>query len=164
MTTTMDFQNITTTSLVESRLAMAQVFAAAQRSLKMFLPDLSDKAFKDLQTVNTLESLLIGKSNNKIEVILHNINNLQRDCPRLLSVLRRNTNSFLIYRTMQSAKNASDCLVIADGHTSWHKLHYEHPKVVVVFNDKNTTMPLLNRFNEILNFAERAAVTTMLGL
>ena len=164
MTVDTHFRNITTTSLIEARAAMVQVFAVAQKNLKIFLPDLSDIAFKDSQTVKVLESLLIGKPNNKIEVILHNADNLERECPRLLSVLRRHTDNFLIYQTMQSAKNASDGLVIADDHSSWHKLHYEHPKVIAVFNDKNTTMPLLSRFNEILDSAERAVVTTVLGL
>lgn len=157
-------QNITTTRLVEARAALIEVFTSAQKNLRIFLPDLSDSVFRDPQVVSILESIVLGKPNHKVEVILHNVHNLERDCARLMSVLRRHTDNFLIYQTMHAARNASDCLVLADDITSWHRLHYEHSKVVVVFNDKNTTAPLLNRFGEILDASEQVALTTVLGL
>ena len=47
---------------------------------------------------------------------------LERECPRLLMLLRQFPMSIEIHRTLAQARNAADPFVVADDHSVWHQL------------------------------------------
>jgi len=97
-------------------------------------------------------------------VALHEIETLDRDCPRLLTLLRQFPMSIEIHRTIGQARNASDPFIVADDHSMWHQLHFEQPRAVVAIRSPEDALPIAQRFDEIWELSEPAVSATTLGL
>ena len=110
-----------------------------------------------------LAFLLAGRA-HRLMIALHDTDPLERDCPRLITLLRQFPMSIEIHRTLAQARNASDPFIVADDHSVWHQLHHEQPRAIVALHSPADAMPIAQRFDEIWDLSEPAVSATTLGL
>lgn len=152
------------TTMEESRIAIDRLIGGAQRSLRIFERDLSDPGYRDPHRVELIEQFLRRRQGNRVLLVLHETRYLDRDAARLMAMYRRYTDTMEIHQTLDAAKVAADCLVLADEASYWHRLNQDLPRAVVGYSDSAGARPLQQRFAEIWEASELAAPATTLGL
>lgn len=148
----------------DATAAIDQVIAMAKHRLLIFDHDLKSRGFNSPQRYDALRRFLIAARTNEIRVSLHEASGLESTCPRLVSLMQQFPANFRIHQTMGVARSASDPFVIADDAAYWHKLHYQHPRSVLVIGDLQDTTALAERFTEIWECSEPAPVGGATGL
>jgi hypothetical protein len=150
--------------MAESLQAIDEVVAAAERTLRIFDVTLANRGFNSPARAEMLRSLLVAGRTHRIYIALHETTQLDRDCPRLLSLLRQFPMSIEIHRTLAQARNANDPFIVADDHSVWHQLHFEQPRAIVALHSVSDALPIRQRFDEIWDLSEPAVSATTLGL
>lgn len=148
----------------ESQAAIDEVIAAAGRTLRIFDTTFSGRGYNSPQRIERLRSFLVAGRAHRILIALHDTDPLERECPRLLALLRQFPMSIEIHRTLQQARKAMDPFVVADDHSVWHQLHHEQPRAIVALHSPADAMPIAQRFDEIWDLSEPAVSATTLGL
>jgi hypothetical protein len=148
----------------ESQQAIDEVLATAERSISIFDVNLAKRGFNSPQRAEQLRSFLVRGRAHRLRIVLHDTELLDRECPRLLQLLRQFPMSVEIHRTLAQAQQARDPFVIADDHSLWHQLHYEQPRAIVALHSPQDTLPIAQRFEEIWDLSEPAVTATTLGL
>lgn len=150
--------------LAESQEAIDEVLAAAQRSICIFDISLSNRGFNAPQRTERLREFLVRGRTHRLRIALHETDLLERECPRLLMLLRQFPMSIEIHRTLAQARQASDPFVVGDDRSVWHQFHYEQPRAIIALHSPSDAMPIAQRFEEIWDLSEPAVSATTLGL
>jgi hypothetical protein len=150
--------------ITESLQAIEEVVGAAQRAIRIFDVSLSNRGFNSPGLAEKLRQFLVAGRAHRIFIALHNTDLLERECPRLLQLLRQFPMSIEIHRTLAQARNATDPFVVADDHSVWHQLHHEQPRAIVALHSPADATPIMQRFDEIWDLSEPAVSATTLGL
>jgi hypothetical protein len=150
--------------VAESLEAIDEVIGAAQRSIKIFDISLSNRGFNSPGRTALLRQFFVAGRAHRLYIALHNTDNLERESPRLLQLLRQFPMSIEIHRTVAQARNAMDPFVVADDHSVWHQLHHEQPRAIVALHSPADATPMVQRFDEIWDLSEPAVSATTLGL
>ena len=148
----------------ESQSAIDEVIAVAGRTLRIFDITLSGRGYNLPQRMERLRSFLVAGRAHRILIALHDTDPLERECPRLLALLRQFPMSIEIHRTLAQARKAMDPFIVADDHSVWHQLHHEQPRAIVALHSPADAMPIAQRFDEIWELSEPAVSATTLGL
>jgi len=150
---------------IEAREAIENVIGKASRILRIFdHDDLAARGFNDLARNAVLRRFLMAGRSNEIRIALHDTDRLERDCPRLLNLLREHPVTIQIHRATGVALQANDPFIVADDAHFWRQLHYQHPRSVLSLGSAIDTKPLLERFEEIWLSSEAAVSATTIGL
>ena len=152
------------TGIAESLAATDEVIAVAERTLRIFDVSLAGRGFNSPARVEKLRQLLVRSRSHRILIALHETEPLERECPRLLMLLRQFPMSIEIHRTVGQARQARDPFVLADDHSVWHQLHVERPRAIVALHSPADATPISQRFDEIWDLSEPAVSATTLGL
>jgi hypothetical protein len=150
--------------IAESLEAMDEVISVAERTIRIFDISLSNRGFNSPARAAALREFLVRGRSHRILIALHETELLERENPRLLTLLRQFPMSIEIHRTLAQARNATDPFVLADDHSVWHQLHVEQPRAVVALHSPADTLPIAQRFEEIWELSEPAVSATTLGL
>jgi hypothetical protein len=148
----------------ESLTAIDEVIGAAERTLKIFDITLANRGFNSPARADKLREFLVRGRAHRLLIALHDTDALERECPRLLVLLRQFPMSIEIHRTIMQARDATDPCVIADDHSVWHLLHHEQPRAIVALHSPADALPLSQRFDEIWELSEPAVSGNTLGL
>jgi hypothetical protein len=148
----------------ESQAAIDEVIAAARATLRLFDFRLGPRGFNGRERTERLRDFLVAGRSHRLLIALHEPETLERECPRLLHLLRQFPMSIEIHRTLGQARNALDPFVVADDHSVWHQLHYEQPRAIVALHSPADASPIAQRFDEIWEQSEPAVSATTLGL
>ena len=149
---------------VDAIKAIDEVIAKAATTLRIFDYSLDNRGFNSPERFEALRQFMLRSRANEIQIVLHNTDALERDCPRLLMLLRQFPTGVRIHRATGVAQQAQDPFIIADQMHFWHKLHYQHPRSVLTLNSHFDTKPLLDRFDEIWECSEFAVSASAIGL
>jgi len=152
------------TGLAESQAAIDEVIAAARGTLRIFDFTLGTRGFNSPARAEGLRHFVVSGRAHRILIALHEPETLERECPRLLMLLRQFPMSIEIHRTIGEARNAADPFVVADDHSVWHQLHHTQPRAVVALHSPADAAPIAQRFDEIWDLSEPAVSATTLGL
>ncbi|MDP2827293.1 MAG: hypothetical protein Q8O37_01670 [Sulfuricellaceae bacterium] len=144
--------------------AVDEIIGLATHSLKIFDINLRGAGYNSPVRIELLQNFLHLNRANRLIIILHDTNYLQRECPRLIGLLRLFSHSSSVYQTTDEAKSVSDPFIIADETHYLHRFHYEYPRALLALNDPEGALDTSRRFNEILNASEPSAPATTLGL
>ena len=150
--------------IADSQQAIDQVIGVADRTLRIFDISLSNRGFNTPARADRLREFLVRGRAHRLLIALHETDLLERENPRLLSLLRQFPMSIEIHRTLAQARNAADPFVLADDHSVWHQLHFEQPRAVVALRSPADALPIAQRFEEIWELSEPAVSATTLGL
>ena len=152
------------TGIAEANEAIDEVIASAEHTIRVFDISLSNRGFNSPLRADRLRQFFVAGRSHRLYIALHNTELLERECPRLLQLLRQFPMSIEIHRTLAQARNAMDPFVVADDHSVWHQLHYEQPRAIVALHSPQDTIPIAQRFDEIWELSEPAVSATTLGL
>ncbi len=148
----------------ESQVAIDEVIASAKHTLRVFDITLGNRGFNSPQRAEGLRRFLLAGRSHRVLIALHETGGLERDCPRLLTLLRQFPMSIEIHRTLAQARDAMDPFVVADDRGVWHQLHCDQPRAIVALHSPADAMPIAQRFDEIWELSEPAVSATTLGL
>lgn len=152
------------TGIAESQAAIAEVVGAARRLLRVFDITLANRGFNSPARIEQLRQFLVAGRAHRLQIALHETEPLERDCPRLITLLRQFPMSIEIHRTLAQARTATDPFVVADDHSVWHQMHYEQPRSIVALHSPADAIPITQRFDEIWDLSEPAVSATKTGL
>ena len=150
--------------IADLALAIDEIIATSERRIVIFDRDLAEGGYNSAQRFNRLKVFLLSNRSNRIDIALHKIDNLERDCTRIMILLRQFPYAINIHHTLPEAKRVQDGFVIADGVHYVHRFHFDHPRAQLAFNDESNAGLLQRRFDEIWGYTEPAAAATVLGL
>jgi hypothetical protein len=150
--------------IADSLEAIGEVVATAERTIRIFDSTLSNRGFNNPARAEKLREFLVRGRSHRLLIALHETDLLERENPRLLTLLRQFPMSIEIHRTLAQARNAADPFVLADDHSVWHQLHYEQPRAIVALHSPPDALPIVQRFDEIWDLSEPAVSATTLGL
>ena len=150
--------------IADSAAAIDEVIDCAQHTLRIFDIDLVNRGFNSPQRAEKLRGFLVAGRAHRILIALHDTDLLERECPRLLTLLRQFPMSIEIHRTLGEARNANDPFVLADDHSVWHQQHFQQPRAIVAVHSPSDALPIAQRFAEIWDLSEPSVSATTLGL
>ncbi|MCC7546590.1 MAG: hypothetical protein IT532_02370 [Burkholderiales bacterium] len=133
------------------------------RTLRIFERQL-DRAFGGARRCETLRAFLLADRGNRLRIVVHETDNLGRDCARLLALQRQFPHAIAIHETHTEARRASDPFAVADERHHVHRFHHDQARGVLRLHDPALTRPFIDRFEEIWSFSTPSVNATTLGL
>lgn len=152
------------TALAESKEAIDEVIAAAQKMLSIFDYSLAQRGYESPARIEKLRRFLLAGRAHRLRIALHEPDSLERDQPRLIALLRQLPASIEIHRTVGQARSATDPFMVADDHSVWHLQHHDRSLATVALHSPADASPLRDRFEEIWELSESAISASTTGL
>jgi hypothetical protein len=134
-----------------------------QRTIRIFDRSLS-RAYNSNARYEALRQFLLAGLGNRLLIVLHETAQLERDCPRMIMLLRHFSTAVKINETLRPAKHVYDPFVIFDASHYVHRFHYEHLRAAQGSNDVNGAQLLLDRYEEIWEASAPAVFANTTGL
>src|ERR671915_1877957 len=134
------------------------------RELRVFDPDGAALRLNDPARIQRLEGFLLASRTRRIYLVVHSTEHLTRQCPRLLTLLRRFSHAMQINRTHEEIREVQDAFLLLDS------MHYVRRPVSALFKgaiglgDENEGQALRGRFAEIWAASYPAVPSTTIGL
>ena len=134
------------------------------RELRVFDPDGASLRLNDPQRIERLDRFLLASRTRRIYLVVHNTDHITRQCPRLMTLLRRFSHAMQINRTHEEIREVQDSFLLLDG------MHYVRRPVANLFRgamglgDENEGQALRGRFGEIWSASYPAVSSTTVGL
>lgn len=144
--------------------ALCRLLALAQRTLRIFDPDLEPLGLHSEERCRVLREFLLRSRNNRVYIALHETDFVARRAPRLVSLLGTFSGSLFIHRTQGDAARVPDCFVLCD------ELHFvrrgvaSQPRGALYLNDPHEGRGMRERFDEIWQSSAPAVSATQSGL
>jgi hypothetical protein len=134
------------------------------RELRLFDPDGAALRLNDPQRIESLDRFLLASRTRRIYLVVHDTDHLTRQCPRLLTLLRRFSHAMQINRTHEEIREVQDAFMLLDA------MHYIRRPMASLFRgamglgDENEGQALRGRFAEIWSASYPAVSSTTVGL
>jgi hypothetical protein len=134
------------------------------RELRLFDPDGMALRLNDPQRIERLERFLIASRTRRLYLVVHSTDHLTRQCPRLLTLLRRFSHAMQINQTHEEIREVQDAFLLLDA------MHYVRRPMATLFRgamglgDENEGQALRGRFGEIWAASYPAVSSTTVGL
>lgn len=143
--------------------AIDLLLARPQRTLRIFDRQLG-AGYNSVRRYELLRAFLLRSSSNRLYIVLHDVANLPRDCPRMVHLLRQFSHTVAVHETEGQGKRACDPIALADERDYLHRFHYDHARALLALDDPQGAHGLLQRFQEIWEASVVAISATTLGL
>ena len=144
--------------------ALDRLLEQPGRELRVFDPDGAALRLNDFARVGGLERFLLASRTRRFYLVVHNTDHLTRQCPRLLTLLRRFSHAMQINRTHEEIREVQDAFLLLDS------VHYVRRPVAALFKgamglgDETEGQALRRRFGEIWASSYPAVSSTTVGL
>ncbi len=142
---------------------VGEVIALAKHDLRVFDQRLGT-AFNSRSRHEALRQFLLSSRRNRLRVIVHEVASIERDCPRMLELLRTFNHAMEIHETQPQAKSVYDPFVIADEMHSARRFHFDDLRGLYSKDDPIEAHALVERFEEIWEASNPAVTPTTIGL
>ncbi len=139
------------------------VIERAQHEIRVFDHTLGS-GFNSVQRHDALRRFLLASRQNRMRIVLHEPAHLDRNCPRLLTLLRAFSVAISINETRPEAKLVYDPFTIADDCHYAHRFHFEGMRGLCALDDPIGAHGLIERFEEIWEASSPSVNPTTLGL
>ena len=144
--------------------AVERLLEQPGRELRVFDPDGAALRLNDAVRVQRLERFLLASRTRRLYLAVHGTDNLTRQCPRLMGLLRRFSHAIQIHRTQEEIREVQDAFLLLDS------MHYVRRPVASIFRgaiglgDENEGQALRGRFGEIWAASYPSVSSTTVGL
>ena len=134
------------------------------RELRVFDPDGASLRLNDAARIEGLERFLIASRTRRLYLVVHSTDHLTRQCPRLMTLLRRFSHAMQINRTHEEIREVQDAFLLLDS------VHYVRRPVAAIFRgaiglgDETEGQALRGRFGEIWAASYPSVSSTTVGL
>lgn len=150
-------------SLREYEAVIDSLIPQTERVIRVFDKNLS-RSYNSPQRCEALHQFLLASRTNRLIIVLHEVETVRRDCPRLIELLGSFAHAMSIRQTQQAARMIYDPFVIFDASHYVHRFHYDHMRAAQGSNDVVGTQQLLDRFSEIFESSAPAISANVSGL
>lgn len=146
------------------RAAIDRLLEQPGRELRVFDPDGAALRLNDAQRIAQLDRFLLSSRTRRLYLVVHNTDHLTRQCPRLMTLLRRFSHAMQINRTQEEIREVQDAFLVLDS------MHYVRRPMATLFRgaiglgDENEGQALRGRFGEIWAASYPAVSSTTIGL
>jgi len=147
----------------EYEAALDEIIAKAVSTLRVFDHTLST-AYNLPRRHEALRRFLLASRRNVVRIVVHEPAHLDRNCPRLLALLRQFGHAIRIHETHPTAKSVYDPFAVADDRFFVHRFHFEELRGLSALDDPIGAHALIERFEEIWEASSPAVGATTLGL
>ncbi|OGA79899.1 MAG: hypothetical protein A3G81_18225 [Betaproteobacteria bacterium RIFCSPLOWO2_12_FULL_65_14] len=144
--------------------AVDRLFEQPGRELRIFDPDGAALRLNDPARIERIERFLQASRTRRIYIVLHDPQHVQRQCPRMMSLLARYSHAIQINRTHAEIRELQDAFMVLDSS------HYLRRPVAAFFRgaiglaDENDALAMRGRFSEIWAASYPAVAGTTVGL
>lgn len=134
------------------------------RELRVFDPDGAALRLNDPGRIERLERFLVASRTRRLYLVVHATDHLTRQCPRLMTLLRRFSHAMEIHRTQEEIREVQDAFLLLD------VVNYVRRPVAALFRgsmglgDETEGQALRGRFGEIWAASYPAVSSTTIGL
>ena len=125
-----------------------QLIPQTQHTIRVFDRSLS-RAYNSASRFEALRRFLLASRANRLTIVLHDAATVERDCPRMIELVRLFSTAVKINETLKAAKQVYDPFVVFDATHYLHRFHYEHLRAAQGMNDVVGTQQLVDRYAEI---------------
>lgn len=143
--------------------ALDTLFGRTGRRLRVFDRQLAS-GYVSSRRQELLRQFLLASRSNRIQIVVHDAASLQRDCPRLILLLRQFANAISINETEPQAKGVYDPFAVMDERDYVHRFHYDDSRGLLGLDDPQGAHGFAQRFEEIWEASAPAVSATTLGL
>ena len=143
--------------------ALDTLFGRPGRKLRIFDRQLGS-GYVGVRREELLRHFLLASRSNRIQIVVHDAANLQRDCPRLILLLRQFAHAISINETEPQAKGVYDPFAVMDERDYIHRFHYDDSRGLLGLDDPQSAHGFVQRFEEIWEASAPATSATTLGL
>ena len=140
-----------------------QLIPQTQRTIRIFDKALS-RAYNTVERFEALRRFLLAGRANRLMIVLHETATVERDCPRMIELLRLFSTAVKINGTLKPAKQVYDPFVIFDASHYVHRFHYDYLRAAHGTNDVVGAQQLLDRYAEIWEASAPAISANTTGL
>ena len=144
--------------------AVDRLLGQPGRELRIFDPDATALRLNDSTRLSKLEAFLQASRTRRIFMVLHSVDHLQRQCPRMMMLLARYSHAIQINRTHEEIRELQDAFLVLDS------AHYVRRPVASFFRgamglaDETEGLAMRSRFMEIWSSSYPAVSSTTVGL
>ena len=144
--------------------AVDRLLAQPGRELRIFDPSGAALRLNDPARIERIERFLQASRTRRLYVVLHDTQHLQRQCPRMMSLLARYSHAIQVNRTNDEIRELQDSFMVLD------TAHYLRRPVAAFFRgaiglaDENEALAMRGRFAEIWLSSYPAVSSTTVGL
>jgi hypothetical protein len=144
--------------------AVERLMEQPGRELRVFDPDGAALRLNEPQRIERLARFLIASRTRRLYLVVHSTDHLTRQCPRLLTLLRRFSHAMQINQTHEEIREVQDAFLLLDA------MHYVRRPVATLFRgamglgDENEGQALRGRFGEIWAASYPSVSSTTAGL
>ena len=147
----------------EYEVVIDSLIPQTQRVIRIFDRSLSH-SYNSPQRFELLRQFLLAARPNRLLIVLHEADKLDRACPRMLRLLQQFSYAVSIRETLRPAKHVYDPFVIFDASHYVHRFHYDHLRAAQGINDVTGAQLLIDRFEEIREASAPAVSANVSGL
>src|SRR3954471_7804716 len=146
------------------QFAVERLLQQAGRELRIFDPDGAALRLNDPARIGLVTSFLQASRTRRLYIVLHDPQYVQRQCPRMMSLLARYGHAIQIHRTQDEIRELQDAFMVLDS------VHYVRRPVATFFRgaiglaDENEALAMRARFSEIWAASSPAVSSTTVGL
>jgi hypothetical protein len=133
------------------------------RTIRIFDRALS-RSYNSQERFELLRQFLLASRVNRMMVAVHDASRMDRECPRMLLLLKQFSHAVSIRETLRPAKLVYDPFVIFDASHYLHRFHYDHLRAAQGTNDVLGAQQLIDRFSEIWDACGPAVSANVSGL
>jgi hypothetical protein len=144
--------------------AVERLLQQPGRELRIFDPDGAALRLNDSARIGLITRFLQASRTRRLYMVLHDSQYLQRQCPRMMSLLARYAHAIQIHRTHEEIRELQDAFMVLDS------VHYVRRPVAAFFRgaiglaDENEALAMRGRFGEIWAASYPAVSSTTVGL
>ncbi len=147
----------------EYEAAIDTILQKASSRIRIFDHTL-EKEYNSSRRLELLRHFLLASRRNSLQIVLHDTRTMDRNCPRILNLLRTYGHSISIHETHPTAKLVYDPFVIVDDRSFVHRFHFDEMRGLFALDDPIGTHTFIERFSEIWEASSPAVSATTLGL
>ena len=135
----------------------------AQRVIRVFDKTLS-RTWDSPQRNEALRRFLLTNRVNRLFIVVHDAEPIERECPRVMDLVRQFSAAVRIHQTLSPAKHVYDPFVVFDASHYVHRFHYHYLRAAHGANDVIGAQQLLDRYAEIWEASAHAVSAGTSGL
>ena len=148
---------------VEYEAVIEGLIPQTLRTIRVFDRSLS-RAWSSPQRYENLRQFLLASRANRLLVVVHDAEPIERECPRMVDLVRQFSASVRIHETLSPAKHVYDPFAVFDSSHYVHRFHYRYLRAAQGTNDVIGAQQLIDRFSEIWEASAHAVSAGTSGL
>lgn len=147
----------------EYEAALDTILEKPRKTVRIFDNALG-RGYNSPRRYELLRTFLLANPRNRLQIVAHETQSIDRNCPRLVNLLRLHAHAISIHETHQAAKAVYDPFAIVDDLHHVHRFHFEEMRGLLALNDPIGTHTFIERFGEIWEVSSPAVSAKTLGL